>query len=188
MAVSGLCCWAGFSSRWEQGLLSSCGVQVYYCGGFSLQSTDSGAQLSSCVTWAHLSRGHAPRPGSPGQSQTRDWTHVPCIGRQILYHWATREALTKIILVIVVKIIFKYITYFLALTEDIKNNFLLLMTKVSITSSNYYSRGYLSYIGSMSLLINFFKRLCHLCVDFSLPFHCYYCFGNQYLSFAIICN
>ena len=22
----------------------------------------------------------------------RDWTHVPCIDRQILYHWATREA------------------------------------------------------------------------------------------------
>ena len=29
--------------------------------------------------------------GSPG---IRDWTHVSCIiGRQILYHWATREAL-----------------------------------------------------------------------------------------------
>ena len=26
-------------------------------------------------------------------SQPRDWTHVPCIGRQILYHWATWEAL-----------------------------------------------------------------------------------------------
>ena len=24
-------------------------------------------------------------------SQLRDWTHI-CIGRQILYHWATREA------------------------------------------------------------------------------------------------
>ena len=24
---------------------------------------------------------------------TRDWTHVSCIGRWILYHWATREAL-----------------------------------------------------------------------------------------------
>ena len=26
-----------------------------------------------------------------GSSQTRDQTHVPCIGRQILNHWATRE-------------------------------------------------------------------------------------------------
>ena len=26
-----------------------------------------------------------------GSSQTRDRTHVPCIGRRILNHWATRE-------------------------------------------------------------------------------------------------
>ena len=29
---------------------------------------------------------------SKGSSQLRDWTHVSCDGRQILYHWATREA------------------------------------------------------------------------------------------------
>ena len=29
---------------------------------------------------------------SRGSSQLRDWTCVSCIGRQILYHWATREA------------------------------------------------------------------------------------------------
>ena len=28
-----------------------------------------------------------------GSSQVKDWTHVSCIGRQILYHWATREGL-----------------------------------------------------------------------------------------------
>ena len=27
-----------------------------------------------------------------GSSQPRDRTHVSCIGRQIIYHWATREA------------------------------------------------------------------------------------------------
>ena len=32
-------------------------------------------------------------PQHVGSSQTRDQTHVSCIGRQILYHWATREAL-----------------------------------------------------------------------------------------------
>ena len=26
-------------------------------------------------------------------SQTRDGTHVPCIGRQFLYYWTTREVL-----------------------------------------------------------------------------------------------
>ena len=31
---------------------------------------------------------------SRASSPPRDLTHVPCIGREILYHWATREALT----------------------------------------------------------------------------------------------
>ena len=31
---------------------------------------------------------------STGSSWPRDWTCVSCIGRQILYHWATREALS----------------------------------------------------------------------------------------------
>ena len=30
---------------------------------------------------------------SRGSSWPRDWTHISCIGRWILYHWATREAL-----------------------------------------------------------------------------------------------
>ena len=29
---------------------------------------------------------------SRGSSRPKDWTHVSCIGRQILYHWATWEA------------------------------------------------------------------------------------------------
>ena len=29
---------------------------------------------------------------SRGSSPSRDWTQVSCIGRQVLYHWATREA------------------------------------------------------------------------------------------------
>ena len=31
-------------------------------------------------------------PQHVGSSQIRDQTHFPCVGRQILYHWATREA------------------------------------------------------------------------------------------------
>ena len=27
---------------------------------------------------------------SRGSSWTKDWTHVSCVGRQILHHWATR--------------------------------------------------------------------------------------------------
>ena len=46
-------------------------------------------RLSSCGSWAQLLRGmwDLPRPGS------RARTRVPCIGRQILNHCATREAL-----------------------------------------------------------------------------------------------
>ena len=28
---------------------------------------------------------------SRGSSQPRDWTYISCIGRQVLYHWVTRE-------------------------------------------------------------------------------------------------
>ena len=37
-------------------------------------------------------------PGHVGSSGIRDWTHVSCIGRQILYYWATREALPLFLL------------------------------------------------------------------------------------------
>ena len=30
-------------------------------------------------------------PQHVGSSQTRDQTHVPCIGRSVLSHWTTRE-------------------------------------------------------------------------------------------------
>ena len=29
---------------------------------------------------------------SKGSSQTRDWTHASCVGKWIIYHWATKEA------------------------------------------------------------------------------------------------
>ena len=35
-------------------------------------------------------------PRHVGSSWTRDQTHVPCIGRWILHHWATREALVNL--------------------------------------------------------------------------------------------
>ena len=34
---------------------------------------------------------------SRGSSQPRDWTHVSCTGRQILYCWVTREALLTLL-------------------------------------------------------------------------------------------
>ena len=51
-AGSLLCCRL-FSSRSDQGLLSSCGAQVSHCGGFSCGVRALGhADFSSCSTWA----------------------------------------------------------------------------------------------------------------------------------------
>ena len=33
---------------------------------------------------------------SGGSSQLRGWTHFSCLGRRIIYHWATREALNSL--------------------------------------------------------------------------------------------
>ena len=72
MTALGLCCctWA-FSSCVELELLSSWGApaQQGWCRGLVV-------------------------PQHVGSSRARDWRHDPCIGRQILYHWATREALS----------------------------------------------------------------------------------------------
>ena len=36
-------------------------------------------------------------PFSRVSSLPRDWTRVSCVGRQLLYHWATREALLTLV-------------------------------------------------------------------------------------------
>ena len=70
-----------FSSCNEQGLLSSCDIQASHCSGFSLQSTGSLLWSMDLVAPRHLR-----------SSLIRDWTRVSCLGRWILYPWATREA------------------------------------------------------------------------------------------------
>ena len=49
-------------------------------------------RLSNCGSWAQLLRGMWE------SSQTRARTRVPCIGRQILNHCATREALGSVLI------------------------------------------------------------------------------------------
>ena len=75
----------GLSLVAEWGLLSSCGARASHCSG-----------LSCCGTWALELRqlrflGLAALR-HVGYSHTRNQTPVPCIGRWILHHWATREA------------------------------------------------------------------------------------------------
>ena len=71
------CCWA-----WALG-----------CPGFSTCSTWAQAWLLGSRAQAQQlwCRGSAA-PWHVGSSRTRDQTRVSCIGRQILYHWATGEA------------------------------------------------------------------------------------------------
>ena len=95
LAALGLrCCMKAFSSCGERGLLSSCDARASPCGSFScLQSTGSGdCGLQSLWRLGFIA------PLLVGSSRTRDQTHLSCIGRWILNHWATREVL-KIFLI-----------------------------------------------------------------------------------------
>ena len=97
-----------FSTFSEQGLLSSCAAQASHCGRFSSCRTQAPgrAGFGSHSTQAQ----HLRLPGFErvppelwytglaaaqhiGSSQPRDWTCVSYIGRRILYHWVSREAL-----------------------------------------------------------------------------------------------
>ena len=79
VAVLGLRCYAGFSP-----VAASGAVLKLRCSGLSLQWL----LLWWCTGWA------APR--HVRTSWIRGWTRVSCIGRQILYLWATREVLNPL--------------------------------------------------------------------------------------------
>jgi len=90
----------------------SCGAQASHCGGFSCcgaqalgtwASVDAAQGLISCwfssrrlmdsrtqTQWLWCTGFSCPR--HVGSSKTRDQTSFPCIARQILNHWTTREA------------------------------------------------------------------------------------------------
>ena len=69
---------------------------LFQCTDFSLRwflllgSTSSRAHR--LLSW-QLMHSSLVAPQDVRPSQTRDRTCVPCIGRQILNHWTTREAL-----------------------------------------------------------------------------------------------
>ena len=94
-----LYCCLGFSL-----VAVSKGSFLLWCSGFSLQWLlllwSSGSRhmgFSNCCAWAQqLQLTGLVAQRQVWSSQTRDQTHVSCIGRHILYHWATREAPTCI--------------------------------------------------------------------------------------------
>ena len=63
-------------------LLPSCGA----CVPERVASVYVAYRLSSCGVWAQLPHGIWDL-----SSPVRDRTSIPCIGRQILNHWTTRE-------------------------------------------------------------------------------------------------
>ena len=87
-------------------LLSSCGMQIFslqlWCTGSRVHGLCSFwytalvevHKLSSFGAWAQL-----PCDMQDLSSLTRDQTSVPCIVRQILYHWITREVPVFIFLI-----------------------------------------------------------------------------------------
>ena len=97
-----------FSSCGERGLLSSSGVRASHCRDFSRGCSPVPGCVGSRRRSAQAQRWQLPgcraqaqqlwhrglaAPEPVGSSRIRDQTHVSCIGRWILYHQATKEAL-----------------------------------------------------------------------------------------------
>ena len=89
LAVLGLCfCARAFSSCGEQEpLFIAVRGPLTIVASLVAEHRLQTCRLCSCGSWAQLLRGYV------GSSQTRARTHVPCIGRRILNHCTTREAL-----------------------------------------------------------------------------------------------
>ena len=106
-------CWIFVAVRGVSLVAASWGYSLLQCVGFSLwwllslwSRGSRRAGFSSCSTqaqqlWLTGSRAQAQQlwhtslvaPQHVGSSRTRARTHVPCIGRWILNHCTTREAL-----------------------------------------------------------------------------------------------
>ena len=76
----------GFLQLRRAGATLRCGVQASHCGGFSCCGARALGTKASVVVALSL-----VTPWHVGSSWTRDRTHVPCIGRWIINHCATRE-------------------------------------------------------------------------------------------------
>ena len=89
---------AGFLQLQRAGAALRCGARASHCAGFSCcgawaLGVWASVWLMSCRAQAQqLWRTGLVAPRHVGSSRTRARTPVPCIGRQILNHCATREA------------------------------------------------------------------------------------------------
>ena len=62
----------------------SCSTFLQAYGLYSLGSSVSGIFQARILEWIAISF-------SRGSSSPRNWTYISCIGRWVLYHWATRK-------------------------------------------------------------------------------------------------
>ena len=88
-----------FSTCGEKGLLSSCDGRAFQFGSFSCYRARAleHAGISGCSLWLY-STGSIAVVHRLSYSEACGIFLDPCIGRQILYHWATRKAQEKILL------------------------------------------------------------------------------------------
>ena len=79
-------------------LFSSCGTQASHCCGFSCcrAQTVRAQRISSFSSSALEQRFSSRGAWHVRSSWIRDWTHISCTGRGILYHSATKEVLSCI--------------------------------------------------------------------------------------------
>ena len=89
MAALGLCCCVQAFSRygyWELLFIAMCGLLV------AMASLVANHGLQVCwLQKLYLQCPGLVAPWHVGTSQTRDRTHVLCIGRRTFNHWTTRE-------------------------------------------------------------------------------------------------
>ena len=90
------------SSFGEQELLSSFSAQASHCDGFSCCRARALAH-TGCRSFGSWALEHRLSCGAraklhQGIWDLRDWTRVTCVGRQILYCWATWQAQERALL------------------------------------------------------------------------------------------
>ena len=93
LATLGLrCCVQAFSScsKQEPLFLVACGLLIVVASHVAEHGLQS---VQASVVVVH---GLSFSVWPVGSSRTRDQTRVPCVGRQILNHWITREVLTEL--------------------------------------------------------------------------------------------
>ena len=79
---------------WRAGATTRCGAWASHCGGLPREAWALGWEgFSSCSSWALENLWHTGFDvlWHVGSSQTGDQTRISCLGRRVLYHWATME-------------------------------------------------------------------------------------------------